>query len=328
MMKQLIAEFPEQLAHAIAIGKAAQLSSAKQPIHNVLVTGLGGSGMGGNVVVDVLGSELALPLLVNKDYHLPAWVSQHTLVIACSYSGNTEETITALQEALTRQATIVCVSTGGKMLDIARKNNLDYITLPAGRPPRASLAYSFVQQFYILHHFGLIGKAFEADLESCVTFITQENPALSAEAESLATHLYLRLPIIYAPSGYESVAIRWRQQFNENSKMLCWHHVLPEMNHNELVGWRSAESFWAPIFLEIPGIEPRTAARLQLTADVTAQYCPNIFKIHAKGDSVLQKALYLIQLGDWLSYYMAELRQFDAVEVKVIDYLKAELGKL
>lgn len=328
MMDSLIQDFGQQLTEALAIGKAAQLSAHHSPIHNVLVTGLGGSGMGANVVIDVLGDQLQVPMLVNKDYHLPAFVNKNTLLIASSYSGNTEETVTALLEGIAKGAKIVCVTTGGKLGELAQQHHLDLIQLPAGRPPRASLGYSFVQQFFILHHFGLCSNHFIADITASVALLNAENAAIKEQAQQLAQQLYNKIPILYAPEGYGAVAVRWRQQFNENAKMLCWHHIIPEMNHNELVGWRTHSTDWAPVFMHATDIEPRNEYRININGQILSQYADTIVHVSAKGDSRLQRQMYLCNLGDWASWYMAQLRQFDATEVVVIDYLKNELSKI
>lgn len=328
MMDVLIQGFGQQLTDALEIGKKAKLTAHHADIQNVLVTGLGGSGMGANVVIDVLSGSLQVPMMVNKDYHLPAFVNEHTLVIASSYSGNTEETVTALAEAIAKGAKVVCVSTGGKVGEIAKANQLDFITLPAGRPPRASLGYSFVQQFFILHFFGLTNNSFIADIEQTVQLLATEDEAIKQKAQDLAKILYNKLPILYAPEGYGAVALRWRQQFNENAKMLCWHHVIPEMNHNELVGWRTADKQWAPIFMHATDIEPRSEYRMKINKEILSKYATTIVDVAAHGATRLQRQMYLNYLGDWTSWYMAQLRGFDATEVVVIDYLKDALSKI
>lgn len=327
-MDVLIQGFGQQLTEALEIGKKAKLTAHHADIQNVLVTGLGGSGMGANVVIDVLGGILQVPMMVNKDCHLPAFVNKHTLVIASSYSGNTEETVTALGEAIAKGAKVVCVSTGGKVGEIATANQLDFIALPAGRPPRASLGYSFVQQFFILHFFGLTDNSFIADIEQTVQLLATEDEAIKQKAQDLAKILYNKLPILYAPEGYGAVAVRWRQQFNENAKMLCWHHVIPEMNHNELVGWRTADEQWAPIFMHATDIEPRSEYRMKINKEILSKYATTIVDVVAKGETRLQRQMYLNYLGDWTSWYMAQLRGFDATEVVVIDYLKDALSKI
>ncbi|OWY19607.1 bifunctional phosphoglucose/phosphomannose isomerase [Sphingobacteriales bacterium UPWRP_1] len=327
-MEQLIADFGQQLSNALEIGKNATLTDHAAPIQNILVTGLGGSGMGADVVIDLCADQLPVPMLVNKNYQLPAFVNHHTLVIASSYSGNTEETTNALQIAIERGAKIVCITTGGVMKQIARENGLDLIQLPSGRPPRASLGFSFIQQFFILHHFGFITNDFIEQTEAAIALLNAEQDAIKTQAAAWAKTLAHQMPIIYAPDGYGSVAIRWRQQINENGKQLCWHHVIPEMNHNELVGWRTKDNNQAPVFLRASDVYERINYRIDINKTIVGQYTDSIYELTAKGNTKTERLLYLIHFGDWLSWYLAQERHMDATEVKVIDYLKGELAKM
>lgn len=326
-MEQIIADFPMQLREAVEIGKDAPVSKHVAPLRQILVTGLGGSGVGGNVVSDILSDRLRLPFAVNKDYNMPGYVNKNTLVIASSYSGNTEETLLAMEEALSRHAKVVCITSGGKMAKNAIQHDLDLILLPEGRPPRGCLGYSFVQQLFILYYLKLINKDFINDIERGAQLLEKECEGIQKEAQKIAKVMQGKMPIIYAPQGYESAAIRWRQQINENSKMLCWHSMIPEMNHNELVGWRTKDPQWVPIFLNAPDVHERNQLRIDINKQVIAQYADRFFEIKAKGRTRLQRLLHMMWLGDWVSVYMAQHRQVDAMEVKVIDFLKAELAK-
>ncbi len=329
MMDQLISQFPAQLREALEIGINAKLNAPTQEIRNILVTGLGGSGMGANIVIDLLAKTLQLPMSVNKGYHLPAFVDDKTLLIASSFSGNTEETIMALKEAWKRNAKIVCITSGGKMADFAAECKLDIIQLPGDSPsPRACLGYSFVQQLFILHHLGFIEEGFISQIAGAAKLLEREDHDIRVNAKEWAEQLYNKIPIIYATDGYESVAIRWRQQFNENSKMLCWHHVIPEMNHNELVGWRTEDNQFAPIFFHTSDTFERNQYRININRDIINNYTECIFNITAKGNNKMEQMMYLVYFGDWLSWYMSEKRNMDALEVKVIDYLKGELAKV
>jgi glucose/mannose-6-phosphate isomerase len=293
-----------------------------------LVTGLGGSGIGGNLVSELTAGQLNIPFLVNKDYHLPAFVNEHTLVIVSSYSGNTEETLSAFETALQKSAKIVVVSSGGKTIEIAREKGLDHIMIPGGNPPRSCLGYSAVQQLFILNKLGLIENGFEKELQSAVDLLKNEQSNIQQEAKELAKKLHNKIPVIYTIGENESVAVRFRQQINENSKMLCWHHVVPEMNHNELVGWKKASEDWAVVYLRNTTDFQRNQRRIEINKDVIANYTNNIYEIWSKGDSKIEKAFYLIHLTDWVSLYIAELNGVDVVEVKVIDHLKKELAKV
>jgi glucose/mannose-6-phosphate isomerase len=327
-MKELISSFTAQLRQAIDIGSAATLTKPSAEIRNVIITGLGGSGIGGSIITQIIEKELKVPVIVNKDYFLPSFASSNTLVIVSSYSGNTEETLGALEVALERACKIVCITSGGKVAAIAKEKNLDCITIPGGMPPRACLAYSFTQLFFVLNEMGLIGSWFKEEFESSIHLIDHEEEHICAEAYYLAEKLHKKIPVIYSQANYEGVAIRFRQQINENSKMLCWHHALPEMNHNELVGWTIPNDKLAVVFMRNEDDYERTKARMELTKTIVSKYTPYVFEVYSKGSSQLQKSLYLIHFGDWVSWYLAEIRNIDATEVKVIEFLKGELAKI
>ena len=147
-------------------------------------------------------------------------------------------------------------------------------------------------------------------------------------SSDLAEKLHRKIPVIYSQANYAGVCERFRQQINENSKMLCWHHALPEMNHNELVGWTIPNDKLAVVFFRNENDYERTKARMELTRTLVSRYTPYVFDVYSKGSTLLQRSMYLIHFGDWVSWYLAEIRQIDATEVKVIDFLKGELGKL
>jgi glucose/mannose-6-phosphate isomerase len=326
-MKELIATFTKQLTEGIAIGEKAIFTQPKNEIRNVIITGLGGSGIGGSIITQVTEKEIKVPVLVNKDYFLPNYVNENTLVIVSSYSGNTEETVQCFESAMQKNAKICCVTAGGKVLDLAKSKNIDCIVIPGGRPPRSAIAYSFTQLFYVLHGYKLISDAFKAELKKSVALIDHEEEHVMSEAYYLAEKLHKKIPVIYSAANYEGVAVRFRQQINENSKMVCWHHALPEMNHNELVGWTIPNKKLAVVFFRNEDDYSRIQSRMNLTKQVIAKYTPYVFEVFSKGASQIEKTFYLIHFGDWVSWYLSEIRDIDATEVKVIDYLKGELAK-
>lgn len=327
-MKERIENFTNQMREAIAIGEKAIFTAPINEIRNVLVTGLGGSGIGGTIIAQICEKELGVPLNVSKDYSIPNYVNEHTLLIVSSYSGNTEETLESLEIALKQKAKIVCVTSGGKVLEIAKQNGLDHIIIPGGMPPRSCLGYSLTQLFYVLHGMKLIGSNFKADLQKSVELMDSERENIKRDSRALAEKLIGKIPVIYSAANYEGVTVRLRQQIDENSKMLCWHHVFPEMNHNELVGWTEKHDDVAVIMFRNKDDYFRTQKRMDICKEIFAKYTPHIHEIWSKGDTQLQKSMYLIHYGDWISWYIAEIKNIDAVEVKVIDYLKGELSKI
>jgi glucose/mannose-6-phosphate isomerase len=327
-MKQLIANFSTQLREAVAIGEKATFTAWPHEIRNILVTGLGGSGIGGTIVSQICEKELAVPFLVNKDYFIPAFINKHSLVVISSYSGNTEETLQAMDMALKQGAKIVCVTSGGKILEIAKENKLDVVLIPGGMPPRSCYGYSSTQLFYILYGFNLIGESFKTQLTSSIELIDAEEELIKKEAYTIAEKLIGKIPVVYAATNYEGVAVRFRQQVEENGKMLCWHHVFPEMNHNELVGWTTKNDSIAVLLFRNKDDYFRTAKRMDICKDIFKKYTPNVIEVWSKGSSHLEKSIYLIHLGDWITWYLSEIKNIDCTEVKVIDFLKGELSSL
>ena len=327
-MKDLIAAFPDQMKAAISIGEKAIVSAPKNDIRNILISGLGGSGIGGSIMAQVTDKEIKVPIVVNKDYFLPEFVDQHTLVMICSYSGNTEETVQAMEAALKKGAKICCITSGGKIAAMATENNCDAIIIPGGMPPRSCFGYSFIQLFYAFEGYGLVGNSFRKDLADTIALLENHKEAIRNEAYSIAERLVGKLPIIYCEARYEGVAVRLRQQINENSKMLCWHHALPEMNHNELVGWTEEHPDAVVLMFRSEDDFIRTQRRMDICAEVFKKFTPNYIEIHSKGTSQLQRSIYLLHLGDWISWFIAEIKDIDATEVNVIDMLKGALSKV
>jgi glucose/mannose-6-phosphate isomerase len=327
-MKKLVLDFPIQLQEALIIGKNYRFTTELKDFNNVVVTGLGGSGIGGSIVQNYVFDKLKVPFLVNKDYSLPAFVGRKSLVIVCSYSGNTEETLMAMREAIKKRATVVCITSGGTVAEIANKKRLDCILVPAGMPPRSCLGYSMVQLLFVLGHFGLINGSFEKDIRKAIKYMKENEATTQKDAMALAKKIAGKTPVIYSAGLFEGVAIRFRQQLNENSKMLCWHGVVPEMNHNELVGWRDAAQDKAVIILRSKDDFERVQTRIEINKNVIKKYTNTIIELYADGKSYLEQAFFLIHLTDWVSVFLADLRDLDATEVKVIDFLKNSLAKV
>jgi glucose/mannose-6-phosphate isomerase len=326
-MKNLVAEFSAQLKKAIEIGEAASLNKHSSVLHNIVIAGLGGSGIGGSILCELVAQDSSLPITVCKGYFIPSYVDVHTLFIACSYSGNTEETLHTLEQALNKKAKVVCVTSGGQLAEIAGKKGLDCILVPGGFPPRACLGYSLTQLFFILSFFSIIPDDFKKDLQASIRLLDHEEEDLKALALKISAQLENKLPVIYSTTYNEAIAIRFRQQLNENAKLLCWHQVIPEMNHNELVGWREKNDKLAVVFLLDHDEFQRNITRLEINKSVIKKYTTSLIEIYSKGKSKIEKALYHIHLGDWISCYLAEKRGYDANEINVINSLKDQLAR-
>ncbi|MBP9194497.1 MAG: bifunctional phosphoglucose/phosphomannose isomerase [Saprospiraceae bacterium] len=329
MMDQLIERFPAQLTEALEIGENATIKAHTQEINKVYVAGMGGSGIGANFVAEFIVGECKLPYIIGKGYDSPAFVDKNTLYIASSYSGNTEETLSALAQVADSGAKIVCISGGGKLIALAKERGYDYIQMPGDWPsPRACLGYSLVQQLYVLYKLNIIGSTTIDQIKSSIDLIKYDQDEIKNKAEKIAALIKGKIPVIYTSDRMEAVAVRFRQQINENSKFLAWHHVIPEMNHNELVGWKDVYDNIAVIYFRNKDDFRRNAVRMDINKEVISKYCDSIIEIYSKGQSLVEKSMYFVHLGDWVSWYLAELRGVDALEVNVIDHLKGELAKL
>jgi glucose/mannose-6-phosphate isomerase len=327
-MKTLVANFSKQLNEALTIGNNAKLTPSAHAISNVLICGLGGSGIGGSIVSELVAGNANTPINVTKGYFIPAYVNENTLVIISSYSGNTEETLNCMTLALAKKAKVVAVTSGGKVLETAKEKGFDCIVVPGGMPPRSCLGYSLTQLFFILDFHKVIHMNFREDLKAAIKLIEQEETNIIAEATIIAGRLKDKTPVIYATTYNEGIAIRFRQQLNENSKILCWHHIIPEMNHNELVGWTQKDNNLSVLIFLDKDDYSRNLARVDINKEVIKKYTENIREVFSKGNSIIEKAIYFIHLGDWISVILGEMRGVDLMEVNVINHLKSKLSEI
>lgn len=331
-MRKLIEDFSKQLREAVRLGQKAEIRPASREIRQVVIAGMGGSGIGGNLVASLVQDEIKVPVLVVKNYQLPHFINEHTLFIASSFSGDTEETITCLEQALAAGAQCVAISSGGTIAKMAEQHELDLARIPADtKSPRASLGYSLLQMLFVLHYKGLIGNAFIEDTERIALLLDQEEESLCIRGEKLANSMKGYLPCVYADSRLRPVALRIQQQINENGKHLCHINELPEMNHNELVGWEHPEQVMSDskvYFLLSDYDHPRVRERVRISREMLQGKAANVSDIIAKGDSLLGQCLYLIHLTDWVSYFLALANLADPFPINATEHLKSELAKL
>lgn len=327
-MKELVAAFPQHLREALTIGRSAQFKTTGKSFENIVISGLGGSGIGGRIVSQLLADHCALPIICTSDYVLPAFVNQKTLVIISSYSGDTEETVAAMQEAVSKGAEIACVTSGGRIGAYAKEQGLNHIIIPGGNPPRSMFGYSSVQLLFVLKAYGIINGDFEKEVEASIRTIESDIENIRSVSKSVADKIVKRIPVLYSEASYEGLAIRWRQQINENSKMLCWHHVFPEMNHNELVGWTGGDNRVAVIIIRNEDDHKRSQLRMELCKKLMGEKCDTILEVWSKGSSRLERTMYLNHVGDWLSIDLAEIKNEDATAIPAIIFLKNELSKV
>jgi len=326
-MNTLIAEFPQNITEALEIASNAKISTPKNEIHNILICGMGGSGIGGRLVAKWLEDELPIPVSFAQDYGIPGFVSENTLVIGSSYSGNTEETLSSVELALKKGAQLIGITSGGKLKDLCQNSGFDVIVVPGGNPPRAALAYSLVQLLHIFAELGLSSKERLNEMTKARDLIIAEQDDIRKIGREMASFIHGNVPIFYGTTDYEPVLVRARQQFNENGKNLGWSHAIPEMNHNELVGWGGGDDRFALVVLETDDVHPRNAKRLEITKATIAKKTTHLMSVKAKGNSRIERSIYLINIVDWASLYITELNGADPIDIEIIDYLKGELAK-
>ena len=285
-MRELTENFPNQVRESIEIADKSMLTAAKG-IKNIVISGLGGSGIGASIVSNWVYDSCKLPITINKGYFLPNFVKKNTLVICSSYSGNTEETMHVLDQAYKSGAKIVCISSGGKMIEFCKAHSIDYIQVPGGMPPRTCLGYSIVQLMKVLTFNKFIpGKLFK-QLIRIPDFLKKEEASMQKLSSKLCDKIFDKMPIIYGDERFEGVVIRYRQQINENAKILCWHHVIPEMNHNEMVGWREENPDLAVLFIDNNLDFKRNVQRREINEETIRKYTPNIHHIQSKGRNLI-----------------------------------------
>lgn len=337
-MMTAILDFPAQCEKARKIGLDARLPESYRRADHVVILGMGGSAIGGDLLRSLFESEFRVPVVVNREYTIPNFVGERTLVVASSYSGNTEETIAGYWEAHKRKAMIVVICTGGKLKELAEKDGYPVITIPGGLSPRAALGYSFQPLMAVMESLGyLAGK--EADFRDMIARVTEVRERLGPDillarnaAKQLAQHLYGRIPLIYGSGGWRAtVAARWKGQINENAKNIAYWNTFPELNHNETVGWEAPPELNSHVHVVmLRDVEewPRMARRMEVTRQIMTEAVDGFTEVRAEGKSPLARMFTLVYTGDFVSLYLSILNGIDPTPVRMIDRLKGELAKL
>ncbi|HZK44574.1 MAG TPA: bifunctional phosphoglucose/phosphomannose isomerase [Syntrophomonadaceae bacterium] len=328
-------ELPEQFKNSLALD--IDLPEKYQRSYaNILVTGLGGSAIGGDILKDYAASKASLPILVNRDYNIPAFVGPDTLFFAVSYSGNTEETLSAYQEAVKKGAVIICITSGGKLAELANQDGNYVIKVPGGLVPRAATGYLFAPLALAVEKLGFIsgiGAELEETVEVLQDIRARINPNLDRaenQAKLIAAQLQGSLPIVWGASGLsETAALRWKAQLNENAKCMAYYNVFPELNHNEIVGFEMPEEMVANIsviILKDQFDNEKIKKRMTVTTDIIKDKVKNVIEVNSEGKSFLARFYSLTYIGDYASVYLALDYGINPTPVEVIDYLKEQLA--
>jgi glucose/mannose-6-phosphate isomerase len=315
-MKRVLKDFPQQVVDAIRLGKEAEIPQLN--FDSIIFCGMGGSAVGGDIMASLIKS---IPISVLRSYDIPEWIGENTLAFVISYSGNTEETLSAYQELKKTSANIICVTSDGKLAEC--KPSL-LIRIPSGFQPRCAIGYLFFPVFMVLKRLGVV----DFDVDELLSILTEMSRDLENEdsvASALASKLLDRLPIIYAASPLEAVAKRWQTQFNENSKVVAHINIFPELNHNEIVGFGNPKIDNLVIIFKDTDYSPRIEKRIAITKEIISPYTSGIEEVYTVGDSPLTRLFSLMYLGDWTSYHLAVKRGVDPTSVERIAYLKDHL---
>lgn len=302
-------------------------------LHYIVVVGMGGSAIGGDLLRTLALDAGAAPVTVVRGYTLPSWVGKTSLVIASSYSGNTEETIAALGEAQQRGAPVACIASGGQVRDLAIADELPFIEIPGGMQPRAALGYSLTALLTLAERIGLLhlSDAAWTETQRMLDDQTRELSNLAGNhALNLADSLAGLVPLIYAGVGLlEAVALRWQTQIHENSKTMAFGNLFPELNHNEIMGWEGDERLLknlGVVVLRDRGDHPQVRRRMDVTRGLLEGRAGFWTEIESQGDHVLTRALSLVCLGDWVSFYLAIRNGVDPTPVGLISRLKESMA--
>ncbi len=331
-MFDFISGFPGQLEAGYRLGFEAQ-DLPGGPFDSVAVCGMGGSAIGGDLLLDYARPAMEIPAGVIRGYNLPGWVGENTLALISSYSGNTAETLSCYREAVDRRSLIIGISSGGKLGELCRENGHLLIEIPGGLPPRAALGYSLSPMFALFERLGFINPERD-ELLTAADFVSRYTKDFSrgsggAPAE-LAQALLGKVAAFYADGQrMGAVVTRFRGQLAENSKALSFTHLFPELNHNEIVGWGGPEftsDNLTAVFLRDSGSDNRVVRQMEAAIEIISGIGVEIREIEAEGDTDLKRILYLVHFADWLSYHLASLYGVDPVPVNRIDILKQRIS--
>ena len=336
-MFDVLKDFPQQVEEAVSIATAFEFKHLNtEGIQNVVVNGLGGSAIGGDFVRSYAAYDMKVPMVVNRNYNLPGFADENTLAVISSYSGNTEETLSAFKEARERNCRILCITSGGEVERIANDNNIDVLKIPGGLQPRCALGYSFFSLLIALTKLGLIpDKSPEItatikhlqNLSHSYSYFSSEHNHPIMIAEEVKSHL----PVIYSSSDVlDAVNLRWQGQISENAEVLAYGNFVPEMNHNELVGWNLNEEILSRIVVILlcdRDDNDRVKLRMKITTDIYKEKCSSIIAVESDAETKLERIFELTYLGDWMSFYLAILNGVDPTPVEAINYLKNKLSE-
>jgi glucose/mannose-6-phosphate isomerase len=317
-LRQVLLDFPNQVRTGWELGEDITFTD----IDNIVVSGMGGSALSGDILKTYLRHELKVPLVVSKDYFLPKFVGRTTLLFASSYSGNTEEALSALKEASRKGCKIICIASGGKMEEHAKVHNIPFIKIPHGIQPRTAIGYMFFAILKVLQNCKLIGPK-EKDVERVEKALRRD--IFEDLAKRISAKLVNKIPLIYASEDLSCVAEKWKINFNENSKIHAFYNIVPEMNHNEIVGYTNVKGDFHVIIIKDDEDFRRVHERFKILKEIIKEHHVPVSEIQIKGDCFLSKIFSAIYIGDWTSYHLALLYNTDPTPVDIVENFKKRI---
>ena len=336
-MFQSIYSLPEQLRQAKKIGNAIQLSKSYSNIKNIVIAGMGGSAVGGDLLISIFQDHLEVPIFVSRNYTLPHWVDSNTLVVCSSYSGNTEETLSSFKEAKKRNTYIIGITTGGELLSCLDVGNYEKVIIPDGLQPRSAVGFSLIPLVFLIQNIFSIDIGIQDKIKNVIDCLIKKRELYSISDESnltlnLAKQIYNKLIVLYSETGKtDKLAVRIKGQICENSKMLCYNNEIPELNHNEIVGWKNNPKILNNIFIiwlvDKDG-HNRNAHRIKITKEILNTLNVEQYNLSFNDKSYFERFFNFIYFGDWLSYWCAIINQTDPTPVDNINFLKKKLNSI
>ncbi len=329
-MEKKLYGLPEQIAEAIELVEQPYVKGNGE-IRNIVIAGMGGSALAGDILKTVFWHRWSTPVEVVRYYSLPHFVDEHTLLIVVSYSGNTEETLSCFSEAEKTGARVLCISSGGELTELAREKLIPLIRIPGGFPPRCAIGYLTIPMLLAMKQLGI---DLRQDIDETISTLKTLRSELAFgvadnAAKKIAQSLVGRVPVVYSSYEYRVVPFRWRTQLNENSKVWTHTNLLPELNHNEIVGMGVPAEICSKcfvVFLRDSEELSEIKRRVELTKEIISPLVSGTADVWSRGRSTLTKLFSLIYFGDWVSFHLAMERDVDPTPVERIDYLKRQLS--
>jgi len=313
--------------------RCSLIGDLEEKVDKIIFVGMGGSGIIGDIIEEWLEDKTNVEIRVWKDYSLPAWINEEALIIAISYSGNTEETISATMEAVRRKSKIAVISSNGKIIKIAEKNRIPHIIVPGIFQPREAAPYLLIAAIKILRKIGIIGEYWKEEFKETLSTLKEMQREIAKDnyVKRIAEKIDGRIIIIYGYRPLRCAALRLKQQLNENSKSFAMMGVLPEAGHNEIEGWEENEKLLsniAAIFIRDVEEDIRIRKRIEVFESLMKEKNTPTINIYSRGKSRLCRIMSTIYLGDLISIELANIKGVDASRIEAIIKLKRELSKL